>query len=60
MNKKEKEDFNIDDLGSMKDMQKSGMINFLSKNKKVVKLVGIFVLMYVANWVLTLYTFFKL
>lgn len=60
MSKKESEDFNIDDLGGMENMQQSGMIRFLTKNKKVVKLVGVFVLLYVLNWVMTLYTFFKL
>jgi len=61
MSKKEKKkEYGFDDLKDVESAQQNMMLTFLGKNKKVVSFVLILVLMYVLNWALTLYTFFKL
>lgn len=61
MSKKEKKkEYSFDDLKDVESAQQNMMLTFLGKNKKVVLFVLILVLMYIVNWALTLYTFFKL
>jgi hypothetical protein len=58
-NKVEKE-FDLDELDGMQTAQQNMLFNFLSKNKKVVAIVLVFVAIYILDLALTIYNFLNL